>query len=185
MSVLTSIKESSGRMLGRPFAYVSAEWDRLAPRERRSVAALVIAVVVVAVLLSVYFVFSSISDLEDGNAKVREALSEITKNRDVYMEAKSRSQAQEARIGNDPPQLTSDLRRYVPTLLFRAENDRLVASLAWTRSNCSRVTTAGTAPTSIHSRSGRILTLNPIPVKSVFIRPPRWSPFIVMTMSHE
>ncbi|SRR5258708_39317207 len=109
MSVLTSIKESSGRVLGRPFAYVSAEWDRLAPRERRSVAALVVAVVVVAVLLSVYFVFSSIGDLEDGNAKVREALAEITKNRDVYMEAKRRSEAQEARIGNDPPQLTSDL----------------------------------------------------------------------------
>jgi hypothetical protein len=42
----------------------------------------------------------------------------------------------------------------VPTLLFRAENDWLVASLAWTRSNCSRVMTAGTVPTSIHSRSG-------------------------------
>lgn len=109
MSVLSTVKESTGRVLGRPFAYVGAEWDRLAPRERRSVAALIIAVVIVAVLLSVYFVFSSISDLEEGNAKIREALAEIAKNRDVYLEAKSRSQAQEARIGVDPPQLTSDL----------------------------------------------------------------------------
>lgn len=109
MSLFSSLKESAGRVLGRPFAYVSAEWDRLAPRERRSVAALVVAVAVVALLLSVYFVFSSIGDLEEGNAKVREALAEIAKNRDVYMEAKSRSTAQEARIGNDPPQLTSDL----------------------------------------------------------------------------
>ena len=109
MSVFSSIKESTGRALGRPFAYVGAEWDRLAPRERRSVAALVIAVGVVAVLLSVYFVFSRIGDLEEGNAQIREALAEIAKNRDVYLEAKSRSQAQEARIGNDPPQLTTDL----------------------------------------------------------------------------
>jgi type II secretory pathway component PulM len=109
MSVLTSIKESTARALGRPFAYIGAEWDRLAPRERRSVTALIIAVIVVAVLLSVYFVFSRISDLEEGNGKIREALAEIAKNRDVYLEAKSRSQASEARIGNDPPQLTSDL----------------------------------------------------------------------------
>ena len=110
MSVLASVKESAaGRGLGRPFAYVSAEWDRLAPRERRSVAALLIAVLVVAVLLSVYFVFSSLGDLEEGNGKIREALTEIGKHRDEYMEAKSRGQAQEARIGNDPPQLTSDL----------------------------------------------------------------------------
>ncbi|HVR64672.1 MAG TPA: hypothetical protein VMU50_22385 [Polyangia bacterium] len=109
MSIFSSVKESAGRALGRPFAYVGAEWDRLAPRERRSVAALIVAVVVVAVLLSIYFVFSRIGDLEEGNAKIREALAEIAKNRDVYLEAKSRSQAQEARIGNDPPQLTSDL----------------------------------------------------------------------------
>jgi hypothetical protein len=52
------------------------------------------------------------------------------------------------------PQLTRARKRYVPTLLFRAEKDRLAVSLAWTRSNCSRVTTAGTDPTSIHSASG-------------------------------
>src|SRR5579872_5853682 len=109
MSVLSSVKESTGRVLGRPFAYVGAEWERLAPRERRSVAALVIAVLIVAVLLSTYFVFSSISELEEGNADIRQALTEIAKHRDEYMEAKSRSQANDARIGNDPPQLTSDL----------------------------------------------------------------------------
>jgi type II secretory pathway component PulM len=109
MSVLSSARESIGRGLARPITYVSAEWDRLAPRERRSVAALAIAVVVVGVLLSVYFVFSSIGDLQDGNAAIRKALTEIAKHRDEYMEAKSRSTVQEQRIGTEPPQLTTDL----------------------------------------------------------------------------
>ena len=109
MSVLSSAKESIGRGLARPITYISAEWDRLAPRERRSVAALAIAVVVVGVLLSVYFVFSSIGDLQDGNAAIRKALTEIAKHRDEYMEARSRSTVQEQRIGTEPPQLTTDL----------------------------------------------------------------------------
>ena len=109
MSVLSSARESIGRGLARPITYVSAEWDRLAPRERRSVAALAIAVVVVGVLLSVYFVFSSIGDLQDGNAAIRKALTEIAKHRDEYMEAKARSTVQEQRIGTEPPQLTTDL----------------------------------------------------------------------------
>ena len=49
------------------------------------------------------------------------------------------------------PQLTRQRSRYDPTLLFRAENDRLAASFACTRSNSSWPTTAGIAPTSIHS----------------------------------
>ena len=37
------------------------------------------------------FVFSSISDLEEGNADIREALSAIAKHRDEYLEAKARN----------------------------------------------------------------------------------------------
>jgi Tfp pilus assembly protein PilN len=109
MNVLTSMRESVGRGLSRPYAYFTGEWERMAPRERRWVAALAIAVITVAALLGTYFVFSSISDLEEGNADIREALSAIAKHRDEYLDAKSRSAAQEARIGNDPPQLTADL----------------------------------------------------------------------------
>jgi type II secretory pathway component PulM len=109
MSVLTSIRESVGRHLNRPVAYFSAEWDRMAPRERRWVAVLAVAVVVVSALLGTYFVFSNISDLEDGNAEIRKALAAISKHRNEYLEAKARSAAQEARIGPDPPQLTADL----------------------------------------------------------------------------
>ena len=93
----------------RPFTYFSAEWERMAPRERRWVAALAIAVALMACLLGSYFVFGSISDLEEHNADIREALTAIEKHRDEYMDAKNRSVAQEARIGTDPPQLTADI----------------------------------------------------------------------------
>jgi type II secretory pathway component PulM len=93
----------------RPLTYFSAEWERMAPRERRWVAALAIAVVGMACLLGTYFLFSSIADLEEHNAHIREALTAIEKHRDEYMDAKNRSVAQEARIGSDPPQLTADI----------------------------------------------------------------------------
>ena len=116
MSVATSItplldklRGRTRRILGGPFRYFGAEWDRLAARERRSIAALGIAVAVVAISLVVYLVFSRISDLEETNADVREAIAAITKHRDSYLEAKARAQAQEARLGSDPPQLVADI----------------------------------------------------------------------------
>ena len=109
MSVLTSVRESIGRSLNRPVSYFAAEWERMAPRERRWVAVLAVAVVVVSAMLGTYFVFSNISDLEDGNAEIRKALAAIAKHRNEYLDAKARSAAQEARIGLEPPQLTADL----------------------------------------------------------------------------
>ena len=109
MSVLTQVRESVGRSLSRPVAYFSAEWERMAPRERRWVAVLAVAVVLVSAVLGSYFVFSNISDLEEGNANIRKALAAIAMHRNEYLDAKARSAAQEARIGYDPPQLTADL----------------------------------------------------------------------------
>ena len=91
------------QIVGRPFRYFEAEWDRMAARERRSITILAIAVVVVALSLVVYLVLGRISDLEETNADVREALTAIAKNRDSYLEAKARAQAQETRLGTDPP----------------------------------------------------------------------------------
>jgi general secretion pathway protein M len=54
-------------------------------------------------------VFSQIDELAEGNADIREALAAIAKNRDSYLDAKARSQAQELRIGTEPPQLNADL----------------------------------------------------------------------------
>jgi type II secretory pathway component PulM len=109
MSALSTVRESLSRALARPFSYVSGEWERLAPRERRWVTALAAATVGAVVLLCVYFVFSSVADLEAGNADIREALAAIAKHHDEYLEAKAKSATQEARIGTEPPQLTTDL----------------------------------------------------------------------------
>ncbi|HEX2657143.1 MAG TPA: hypothetical protein VHU40_02680 [Polyangia bacterium] len=103
------LREKGRGVLGRPFRYVAAEWDRMGARERRSLTILAIAVVVVATALSIYLVSTSIGDLEESNADVREALAAITKHRDSYLEAKARAQAQETRLGSDPPQLVADL----------------------------------------------------------------------------
>ena len=109
MSVLVKLRERTQRIFARPFRYFTAEWERMAPRERRWVAGLSIGVLAISAALGIYMVFSSISDLEEGNADIREALSTIAKNRDEYLDAKSRAQAQEQRLGTDPPQLVADI----------------------------------------------------------------------------
>jgi len=109
MRLVDNVRDRAQRTLGRPIVYLSAEWDRMAPRERRWVAGLSIAVVAVAVSLGIYLVFTSISDLDTGNAEIREALAAINKHRDEFLEARTRTQTQEARLGVDPPQLTADI----------------------------------------------------------------------------
>lgn len=109
MSAFDNIREPVGRMLRRPAVRIVAEWERLAPRERRWVTALAGAVVTVSILLGAMFAMNRIGDLQDENAAIREALGAIGQHRDEYLEAKARNAVQEARIGNDPPQLTADL----------------------------------------------------------------------------
>jgi type II secretory pathway component PulM len=107
--ITTKVRDSSRRALARPAGYVAAEWERLAPRERRLFAALAAALLGTATIVGTYLLFSSVSDLQDDNAAMRDALTAIAKHRDEFLEAKARSAAQEARIGNDPPQLTADI----------------------------------------------------------------------------
>jgi general secretion pathway protein M len=109
MSALDNIREPLMRIARRPVIRLAAEWERLAPRERRWVTVLAAAVVTVALLLGATYEMNRIGDLQDENAAIREALGAIAQHRDEYLEAKSRNAVQEARIGNDPPQLTADL----------------------------------------------------------------------------
>ena len=106
---LANIRVTAGRLAARPVGYLRSEWERLAPRERRLVTWLATAVVVLGVTLGAWVTFSSIGDLEEGNGKIREALTEIAKHHDEYLEAKTRNAIQEQRIGNEPPQLVRDL----------------------------------------------------------------------------
>jgi general secretion pathway protein M len=123
MSALENVRGAVGRMFRRPVGYFNQEWDRLAPRERRWVTGLAVVVVVVAIALAFGNAISDIGDLESGNTAIRDALGEIAKHRDDYLEAKARNAVQEARIGNDPPQLTGDLEAAA-----RAENVQIAES---------------------------------------------------------
>jgi type II secretory pathway component PulM len=123
MSAFDNIREPVGRLLRRPVVRLAAEWERLAPREKRWVTVLGALVVSASILLGGWLTTSRIGDLQDENAAIREALSAIAQHRDEYLEAKSRNAVQEARIGNDPPQLTADLEA-----ASRAENVQIAES---------------------------------------------------------
>jgi general secretion pathway protein M len=93
----------------RPATYLSSEWNRMAPRERRLVTALVGSVIAFAVLVTGFIVFSNISDIKENNQATREALADIAKHRDDFLEARERMRQQEVRIGPEGPQFAADL----------------------------------------------------------------------------
>ena len=123
MSVLGNLREAVGRLLQRPMAFVSSWWERMAPREKRFVTILVAVVAISTIVTGVWTSLSNISDLEDGNAAIRDALMAIAKHRDEYLDAKARNSVQEARIGDAPPQLAGDLEAAA-----RAENIQIAES---------------------------------------------------------
>jgi general secretion pathway protein M len=109
MSALDKVRERLAVLLQRPLGYVEGWWERQAPRQKRSwtiLAGVAVAGVIVGITA---YTLSEISDLEDGNASIRDALTAISKHRDEYLEAKARNSVQEARIGTEPPQLAGDL----------------------------------------------------------------------------
>ena len=93
----------------RPVNYLSREWGRMAPRERRLAAVLGGAVVAAVVSILALLTAQSLADIRESNEDAREALGAISKHRDEFLEAKSRMQAQEMRIGSEAPQLAADL----------------------------------------------------------------------------
>jgi general secretion pathway protein M len=123
MSALGKLRERITALLRRPLGYLEGEWERLAPRQKRTYVILAVSAVVALIAVITIFTLSDISDLEDGNATIRDALTAISKHRDEYLEAKSRNSVQEARIGTDPPQLAGDLEAAA-----RAENVQIAES---------------------------------------------------------
>jgi Tfp pilus assembly protein PilO len=109
MNPVANVRDQVRRVVDRPLKYFSAEWERMAPRERRWVVGLAVAIVSVGLALGTFLFFTTISELEEGNADIREALGSIAKHRDEYLEAKARAEAQEQRLGSLPPQLVADI----------------------------------------------------------------------------
>jgi type II secretory pathway pseudopilin PulG len=95
--------------LRRPAGYFAREWNRMAPRERR-LASILGAVVVVGIVAAVALLtVQSLAEIRDNNDAAREALAAIAKHRDEFLDAKNKMAAQEARIGQEAPQLAADL----------------------------------------------------------------------------
>jgi general secretion pathway protein M len=93
----------------RPTAYIGSEWNRMAPRERRLVTALVGSVIAFAVLVTGFIVIGNLSDIKQNNEDTREALADIAKHRDAFLEARERMREQDVRIGPEGPQFAADL----------------------------------------------------------------------------
>lgn len=109
MSALDKVREPVVRILRGPAVRLAAWWERLAPRERRGISVLGVAILAVGLIAATSYTLNRIGDLRDENAAIRDALGAIAQHRDEYLEAKARNAVQEARIGNDPPRLTADL----------------------------------------------------------------------------
>jgi Tfp pilus assembly protein PilO len=109
MGLLRSLTAKIAGGLRRPAAYASAEWNRMAARERRLISALAGAVATLALLLAGYLIIDKLNEISTVNQDMREALTAIALHRNEYLDAKSRMAVQEARIGLEPPQLAADL----------------------------------------------------------------------------
>jgi hypothetical protein len=135
VSAVGNLRQMTVRAVRWPVEYLSSEWERMGPRTRRLAMVLATAIVCVVVLVGSVLTFSSISDMEEGNALIREALGEISKHHDEYLEAKTRNAVAEARIGNEPPQLTADLEAAArgENLQIAESNERPVAPAGTSR----------------------------------------------------
>jgi hypothetical protein len=109
MSAFANLRQVSARALRLPYGYFRSEWERMAPRTRKLAVGLLSTIVCVLGLAVTYYTFSEISSLEEENGQIREALGELSKHHDEYLDAKTRNAVLEQRIGNEPPQLTADL----------------------------------------------------------------------------
>jgi hypothetical protein len=109
MKALKRIFEKFRNLVGRPAAYLGAEWNRMSVRERRLISLLGTAIGGCGVLVVGYLVFSSYQAMSEENQSLREAIEDIAKHSDEYRDAKARAELQAKRIGTEPPQLAADL----------------------------------------------------------------------------
>jgi len=135
VSAVGNLRQMTVRAVRWPLEYLRSEWERMGPRTRRLAMVLATAIVGVVVLVGSVLTFSSISDMEEENGLIREALGEISKHHDEYLEAKTRNAVAEARIGNEPPQLTADLEAAArgENLQIAESNERPVAPAGTSR----------------------------------------------------
>jgi len=109
MRFVKRIVEAIRNLLGRPFAYLAAEWSRISARERRLLSILGSTLGGAAVLLAAYLVIDAVLGMSQENQDMRDAIDAIAKHSDAYREAKDKVKDLALRIGTEPPQLAADL----------------------------------------------------------------------------
>jgi hypothetical protein len=95
--------------LGRPTAYLSAEWNRMSARERRLISVLGGAAALCVVGGVAYLMIESLRSMAQQNRDMRDAIADIAKHSDEYRDGKAKVEAIRKRIGDEPPQLAADL----------------------------------------------------------------------------
>ncbi len=80
-------------------------WERLTDRERTLVAGMGVVLVVVIIFGIGVSIAQGLSDLEDDNRAIRQALKDIDSNRDAYLRARQKTAQLEARMGRGAVQL--------------------------------------------------------------------------------
>lgn len=82
-----------------------ARWERLSDRERVMVGGLGVAFVVTLLVGTAWSIASGLSDLEEENLAMRQALKDIDQHRDAYQRAKAKTAQLEVRMGRGGIQL--------------------------------------------------------------------------------
>lgn len=83
--------------------------ERMSPRERALAAALGAVTVLCVLLLFGFLIYSRLSDLEERNDAMRQALKDIERKRGAYLQARQKVNDLEQRIGQSPLQLSGFL----------------------------------------------------------------------------
>lgn len=84
-------------------------FERMSQRERTMAALLGAAFTACVFLIGGYLIYSRLSDLEERNDAMRQALRDIERKRGAYLQAKAKISQLEARIGTVPLQLSGFL----------------------------------------------------------------------------
>jgi type II secretory pathway component PulM len=84
-----------------------ARWERLGPRERRMLVALLGVATALAGFLVAFVIYDGLASLEERNDQARQALVTLGEQRDAFLSARRRAAQQEVRIPKQPLALAS------------------------------------------------------------------------------